>query len=111
MRLAPTLFVFASAIAAAQPRDEVRALREEVRALIDKFVQAIRDGDREMGTKYFTSDFQFYSPGGTTVPPGRDATGRRWLPWKRRAIFIRHIQMLSPDAALVIGIWKDPEAA
>ena len=87
------------------------AAKVEVRALVDNVFQAIRNGDPEMGKKYFTRDFEFYSPGGTTIPPGGDATGRRWVPLKRRANFVRHVQMLHADVALVVGIWKDPAAA
>src|SRR5438094_685088 len=68
----------------------------EVRTLVHRVFQSIRDGDREMGLKYFASRFEFYSPGGTTVPPGGDASVRRWVRVKGRANFVRHIQFVSP---------------
>jgi hypothetical protein len=108
IRTIPLVLLLALFASAQTP--PARTPLEEVRAIVTGVFKAIQDGDREMGLKYFAKKFEYYSPGGTTVPPGGDATGRRWLSHKGRANFIRHINFVHPDVALVVGIWKHPTA-
>ena len=83
IRTIPLVLLLALFASAQTP--PARTPLEEVRAIVTGVFKAIQDGDREMGLKYFAKKFEYYSPGGTTVPPGGDATGRRWLSHKGRA--------------------------
>lgn len=95
------LLLAASFLGHAQP---AASPLDDVRAVVTGVFKAMQDGDRAAAAKYFAKKFTYYSPGGTTPP-------MRWDAYKGRANFIRHIRLVNPDVALVVGIWKSPNAA
>ena len=88
----------------------LHAPEEEVRRVLANVFQAAREGDRELGLKFLSRSARLFSPGGVSMPAPTDAGSRFWSSRKGRATFIRHVEILNADVAVVVGLWRDPGA-
>jgi len=88
----------------AQP--DIASEQQEVRRVVEQFMKAARTSDRAGVAALSTKAAQFTSSGGTAAFGLPD----RLPSWKHRSNMLRRIELLSPDTALAIGVWKDFDA-
>jgi len=79
---------------------------EEVRRTVERYMDAVRRGDSTLVGAVSTSGGRWISPGGTAKFDLRE----RLPSWKHRSNMIRRIEMLSPNTAVTIGVWRDFDA-
>lgn len=76
-----------------------------VRQAIDRYLNALRRGDREAVLALARPNATRFSSGGTRLgsmvglPRGVDGT--------KISYFVRHVEFLRPDVALAVGLWHD----
>lgn len=90
----------------AQSRDDAEA---GVRATLEEYFRASRQGNGEDSAAYFRDDGVIYTAGGVNL----GMTAIRRAAGARRSnvsAFIRHIQFLTTDTAVAIGLWRDVTA-
>jgi hypothetical protein len=92
-------------LAISQPRPDSTPVEAAVNSLFD----AIHRGDADAAQQLYSADGKFYLPAGAENPITR--SGPRFIVGLSRncALYVRHVQMLTPDAAYVVALRRCPE--
>ncbi|MBM3734184.1 MAG: DUF1080 domain-containing protein [Acidobacteria bacterium] len=79
---------------------------DEIRHTVERYMDAVRRQDRALAEVVSAPGRRRVSPGGTA-----QFNLREGLPsWTLRSNMIRRVEMLSPNTAVAIGIWRDFQA-
>ena len=81
------------------------ASEHAVRQTIDRYISAMRRGDRDAVLALARPDSARFSSGGTRLGRLLSRAPRRDM--SKISYFVRHVEFLRPDAALAIGLWRD----
>src|SRR5689334_2396696 len=80
--------------------------KDEVRDTVERYMDAVRQQDGALARSVASSGRRRISPGGTAE---FDLQGG-FPSWTHRSNMIRRIEMLSPNTAVAIGVWRDFDA-
>ena len=80
---------------------------EEIRRVATEYINGVRLGDRAKVEAVATHKARNTSPGGIA----QIALGVPLPSWKRRSNLIRRVEVLGPNTGVVIGVWRDFDAA
>lgn len=79
---------------------------EEIRSVFDEAAKAWREGGWQRAMPYFSERVSYLNPTGSRFD--RTYMSRQQGPSRtRRAHFVRHVQFLTADSAVAVGVWRD----
>jgi hypothetical protein len=97
-------------LVAAQPRTPALRAVEPIEAVVTELLGAIHAGNIDRARELVSEQSRQYSPGGVALAPLRRAMPGFWNTRKSCSFYVRHIQVLTAESALVVGLWRCPSA-
>jgi len=97
-------------LAVAQPVAVPLPSVESIEPAVNQILAAIRAGNVEHARTLMSEGSRVYSPGGVALGVLRTAPANFWRVRKSYSFYVRHIQVLTAESALVVGLWRSPGA-
>lgn len=93
-------------VAIGQTRPEAAPVEMAVKSLFD----AIHRGDLDAVGQFYSKEGKLYLAAGAELDPKRPGASRIFEARKACALYVRHVQMLTADAAYIVALRRCPEA-
>ena len=100
------VFICLTAVAGAQTHLDPAPVETAVQRLFE----AIHRDDINAARQLFSADGKFYLPAGAQVDIARPGSNRFIMSNRACALYVRHVQMITPDAAYVVALRRCPES-
>jgi len=106
MPMLPVILLISGRLGLAQPNPSTPP-EAEIRRVVEMYMDAVRHGVLLQLTPLITANARRVNLGGIA----QFGIIARLPSWRQRANLLRRVELLSPDTAIAIGVWKDFAAA
>ena len=108
--MAASILVVAALTAGGQTAPEPPAVRG-IEAALHNVIDSIQKGDAERTQNAFSAESRLYGIGGAAMSPVRQGAARIWTSLKACSFYVRHVQLITAESAVAVGLWRCPNAA
>jgi hypothetical protein len=100
-------FLIAALVGSAQ---QPKALPETaaIESAVNRLFEAIHQGNPDAARSLFSKEAVFYNTGGAAMSPFRRGAELRWAARKDCSLYLRHVQLVTPESSLAVGIRHCP---